>query len=306
MPLSNCPKPHARTSALALAFLGSSLIFLSACHSQRPANNTSHRSETVQSEMTEEQTDQAMAASVLWADNFQGDWQSNWQIQAKGKWGEENFEVMGDRDNRFARLLRVHYPAGSASPKVSRNQDSPSGGGQFYGTLGIPPQDRLKLSYNLRFPEDFDFVRGGKLPGLYGGKGASGGNIPNGRDGFSTRLMWRAGGAGEVYAYLPTSEAYGTSLGRGSWHFRPGQWHHIEQEVQLNQPGQKDGWVRIWMDGRLVLEQKNLVFRTTPELKLNGVFFSTFFGGGDRSWATPQDTHIDFADFQVSKISKTP
>jgi hypothetical protein len=30
------------------------------------------------------------------------------------------------------------------------------------------------------------------------------------------------------------------------------------------------------------------------------VFFSTFFGGSDPSWATPRTQHTDFAAFAVS------
>ncbi|WP_181449171.1 polysaccharide lyase [Nonomuraea aridisoli] len=44
----------------------------------------------------------------------------------------------------------------------------------------------------------------------------NGGRIPDGTNGLSTRFMWRANGAGEVYAYLPTSREHGTSLGRGA------------------------------------------------------------------------------------------
>jgi hypothetical protein len=32
---------------------------------------------------------------------------------------------------------------------------------------------------------------------------------------------------------------------------------------------------------------------------VTAVFFSTFFGGHEASWATPVDTFIDFADFVV-------
>lgn len=43
--------------------------------------------------------------------------------------------------------------------------------------------------------------RGGKLPGLRGGpdaRGCSGGSASDGERCFSTRLMWRTGGAGEA------------------------------------------------------------------------------------------------------------
>lgn len=75
----------------------------------------------------------------------------------------------------------------------------------------------MRLSYAVRFSSNFNFVLGGKLPGLYGGIGNTGGNIPDGTDGFSTRYMWGRNGVGEVYAYLPTSQQYGTGIGRGNW-----------------------------------------------------------------------------------------
>lgn len=238
--------------------------------------------------------------SPLWADNFQRvDWRSRWQVREKEDWGWQNVTVVADPTRKFPKVLRVHYPAGSASPSVAKHAGVPVGGAQFYADLGLPPGDTLHLSYALRFSEGFDFVKGGKLPGLFGGTETSGGNIPDGTNGFSTRFMWRSRGKGEVYAYLPTSKKYGTSIGRGRWQFTPGVWHRLEQQVNLNQPGKKDGRVQVWLDGKKVLDKGNLTFRTTETLKIEGIFFSTFFGGGDRSWATPKAVYVDFADFAV-------
>jgi hypothetical protein len=228
------------------------------------------------------------------------DWQNDWLLKEDGAWGEENIELRQDPDQ--GRVMRVRYPAGSASPSVSRDNNVPLGGAQFYAELGIEPQTALHLSYDLRFSDDFDFVKGGKLPGLYGGNGNSGGNVPNGSDGFSTRFMWRRDGDGEVYAYLPDSERHGTSIGRGAWQFTPGTWHHLEQEVVLNRPSTSDGSIKVWFDDQLVLEEDGVLFRTVDRLKLNGLFFSTFFGGGDPSWATPKDVYIDFANFAVESV----
>lgn len=241
-------------------------------------------------------------SAVLWTGDFSGsDWMSAWHTQQEGAWGQQNIQIIPDR--RFAQVLRVRYPAGSASPDVSRRENAPLGGAQFYANLGIAPQDALRLSYDIRFSDNFEFVKGGKLPGLFGGEGNSGGNVPDGSDGFSSRFMWRRNGDGEVYAYLPTSDNYGTSIGRGSWRFQQGGWHHIEQEVMLNHPDLQDGRVRVWFDGRQVLTADSLTFRTTSTLQIDGLFFSTFFGGGDSSWATPRDVYIDFANFLVSAVT---
>ncbi|NEQ54679.1 MAG: hypothetical protein F6K11_31890 [Leptolyngbya sp. SIO3F4] len=237
----------------------------------------------------------------LWESDFsQSDWMGAWEPRTNKSWGFDNFELRLDPDAPFEHVLRVHYPAGTASPSVSRQTDSPLGGAQFYGDLFLPAQTQLRLTYYVRFAEGFDFVKGGKLPGLFGGVGASGGKIPDGTDGFSTRLMWRRNGQGEVYAYLPTSEDYGTSIGRGTWQYQPGIWYKLEQELKLNTPNLADGELRLWVNDNLVLEQTELLFRTVDSLKIDGIFFSTFFGGGDPSWATPQDTYVDFANFSVS------
>ncbi|MGD1862316.1 MAG: polysaccharide lyase [Leptolyngbyaceae cyanobacterium] len=247
---------------------------------------------------------------VLWQGDFlAADWMQAWGAQDSGAWGLENLTVRTVETGPFPEILRVYYPAGSASPSVSRRQGVPLGGGQFYADLDLPPQRALRLSYAVRFAANFDFVKGGKLPGLYGGVGNSGGDIPDGTDGFSTRLMWRRDGEGELYAYLPTSEDHGTSIERGAWTFQPGVWHRIEQEIVLNDPDQQNGQARIWVDGQQVINQNGLQFRTTDDLKIDGLFFSTFFGGGDASWSTPHDVHIDFADFSVSEaapITTTP
>ncbi|NER82123.1 MAG: hypothetical protein F6K42_21695 [Leptolyngbya sp. SIO1D8] len=239
--------------------------------------------------------------TILWAENsFNSDWMDDWDVRSGKSWGFDNLEVISKSQGPFEQVLRVHYPADSASPSVSRRDGVPLGGAQFYADLSLPSQTELRLGYSVRFSDNFDFVKGGKLPGLFGGEGASGGNIPDGTDGFSTRLMWRGEGDGEVYAYLPTSEKYGTSIGRGNWQFQPNVWYELEQEVKLNHPDRANGQVRFWVNGDLVIDQKGLVFRTDDSLEIDGIFFSSFFGGGDSSWATPKDVHIDFADFSVS------
>lgn len=241
---------------------------------------------------------------LLWSNNFTTtNWREEWDVKKSASWGLKNIEIMENPQSKFTKYLRVRYPAGSASPTVTKNDDAPLGGAQFFAGLNMQPRDALRLSYYVRFSNNFDFVKGGKLPGLFGGNVNTGGQIPDGTNGFSTRYMWRRNGDGEVYAYLSTSSENGTSLGRGNWQFEPGTWHFIEQEVILNQPGKNDGKIRVWFDGKQVLEQDGLTFRTTNNLKIEGILFSTFFGGGDPSWATPKDVYADFANFSVYSVT---
>jgi hypothetical protein len=93
-------------------------------------------------------------------------------------------------------VLQVQYPAGSF-------RDTGVGGAQFYAKWdsgGGSAFQSMIVTYEVAFDTDFDWVKGGKLPGLRGGpdpNNCSGGNQANGTNCFSSRVMWRTDGAGE-------------------------------------------------------------------------------------------------------------
>jgi len=220
-------------------------------------------------------------------------------VRDGGSFGWERMALMAAEDEADPeRFLRVFYPEGSASQVVARTLDAPEGGAQAYLTLSQPAGEAT-LEYRVRFPADFEWVRGGKLPGLYAGTATAGGRVPDGANGFSTRYMWRKGGQGEVYAYLPTSQEHGTSMGRGAWTFPRGQWVTIRQHLRLNRPGHFDGVIEVSVGDEVVFTADGVEFRDVTELGIEGIFFSTFFGGDDESWASPGLQHIDFADFRL-------
>jgi hypothetical protein len=244
----------------------------------------------------------AHPANILWSNSFESTiWTQAWQMLPEKDWGWANLARIEEPGGRFETFLRATYPSNSCSPASTTDYGTPQGGGQFLAIAGLSPTNALHLRYYVRFHTNFNFVKGGKLPGLFGGTNAfSGGAIPDGTNGFSTRYMWRTNGDGEAYAYLATSDSYGTEIGRGNWRFQPGDWHCLEQRVVLNTPGLDDGRLVVWVDGKMLVDERALRYRTTESLQIRGIFFSTFFGGGDPTWATPSDTHADFAAFALS------
>ena len=244
----------------------------------------------------------ARPESVRWSNSFAvATWTQTWQTLSDKDWGWANLARIEAPGDRFATFLRATFPSNSCSPTSTTDYGTPEGGGQFLAVAGLAPTNALHLRYYVRFSEGFDFVKGGKLPGLFGGTDHfSGGAIPDGTNGLSVRYMWRTNGDGEAYAYLPTSDLYGTEIGRGRWRFRPGEWHGLEQRVVLNTPGRDDGRLTVWVDGRMLVDERTLRYRTTDALQIRGIFFSTFFGGGDPTWSTPRDVHADFAAFALS------
>lgn len=223
-------------------------------------------------------------------------WLSDLPVPVARRWGvEPNMAIATDGGRE---VLEIRYPKGSINP--SNDDTHPIGGAGFLAKLSESGLERACLRYRLRFDSKFAFAKGGKLPGLYGGDAPSGGDEVSGSDGFSTRLMWRSDGEGEVYAYVANKDSdYGASIGRGNWVFEPGRWSTVEQEVILNDPDASDGVIRVWFDGELVVEQTDVVFRTDRSGTVDGLMFSTFFGGSDKSWASPRDQKAWFGDFAL-------
>lgn len=105
--------------------------------------------------------------------------------------------------------LQASYPANTVK------YSSSTGHGYSFYTLGahndvdVTTATEVLFSYSVYFSDGFDFVKGGKLPGLYGGeslesaKSCSGGRQDERDTCFSARMMWRADGAGELYNYFP-------------------------------------------------------------------------------------------------------
>ena len=171
--------------------------------------------------------------------------------------------------------------------------------------------EAIEVRFDVMFKTGFDFVRGGKLPGLFGGEGNTGGNKPTGHDGFSARMMWRDDGRAVQYLYYPDQpDRYGHQI---PWidpatgeqvRFIPGQWHTVVHRLIMNTPGKKDGALWAFFDDQLVLKMDSIRFRETDAFSIDGFLFSTFFGGGDSSWQTIADETVFFDTFQIKDISE--
>ena len=214
-------------------------------------------------------------------------------------WGlARNVHVVRDGGAPGGVALDIKIPKGSINPK---HPTAPKGGMGFRWKNVLPQgTDRACLSYSVWLPANFAFNRGGKLPGLFGGDGPSGGRKADGRNGFSTRLMWRKKGDGEVYAYVPGApEGRGQSISRGAFRLPRGRWVQVDQEVRLNTPGSKDGGLRVWIDGGLEITRDDMVYRTSPQLHVAGVMADVFYGGKTEEWAAPKDTRVRLSPFQI-------
>ncbi len=102
----------------------------------------------------------------------------------------------------------------------------------------------------------------------------------------------------------------GTELTRVRWFgaLRKGEtyptnrWVQVSQEVVLNSPGQADGAIRVWLDGRLVLEHKGLALRRQQESRIKNVLARVHFVDSDDKWvAAPKATAVALTPFIVRR-----
>lgn len=172
--------------------------------------------------------------------------------------------------------------------------------------MGEEPES-MYFRYYLRLGNDWNSDRGGgKFPGFSGtyGRAGWGGRKPDGYNGWSARGMFLSTVAkgphrgktpiGNYIYHVDHANVYGEQRSWSSFDslLEKNRWYSIEQYIKLNTPGQNDGVLQAWVDGRLVMTLDNLRFRDTDALKVEKVWFDFYHGGGARP-SSEQHLFID-------------
>ncbi len=225
--------------------------------------------------------------------------------------------LSAEREEDGSDSLRVDYVPGEVGMR--------SGWGFHASPEHAFPSISSTLSYRVFFPEDFDWRRGGKLPGLFiGHPGATGGNWEY--KAGSARVVWQRNGVAALYLYLPLQVAFDgsketavetqgaefkrcchlTKKGCHLWNrgsdvlrFKRGQWNDVQLVVHLNTIGRQDGYVELTVNG----EKKvcgGMAWRTRAHLAIGGLAWQTFYGGRDAEAACPREgAYTKFSAFKV-------
>ena len=171
--------------------------------------------------------------------------------------GLNNVSIVNGKESRSGQgqAMRIKIPKGTSGCTSERDCANwkPPIGAQL---------DSLYYSYWVRFPENFDFVRGGKLPGIGNDTPRVGGGKPNGNDGWSVRVMWgKAGELGQYVYHMDQPSHFGDFFVWDAPPLEKGQWYQIKTLVRLNTPGKRDGIITTWLNGKEVLNKRDLRFR---------------------------------------------
>jgi hypothetical protein len=179
--------------------------------------------------------------------------------------------------------LQIDLPKGAAGKSDSA---APSSGMGFRWTPDVlQPASAACLTYSIWLTQEFDFGPGGALPGLYGGAK----DEPKGSDrksGFSTRSRWNGDGTAEIRAVTADSPDGMPLLIDPNWYkLERSAWVTFEEEVVLNTPGSHNGILRVWINGEMRFERKNLMFIPKEGGRFAGVIADVHYSRPDLTWA---------------------
>ncbi|MGD8237603.1 MAG: DNRLRE domain-containing protein [Armatimonadota bacterium] len=251
-------------------------------------------------------SDIASDPDVIFADDFESpQWADDWSY-ARGTIDT----TVADAARRFEPLqgkgLRVRIPEGSTLGMTTAYK--------FEQETGQEPEE-IFFRYYLRFGDDWNqTLQGGKMPGISGTYGVAGwgGRKVDGTDGWSAR--------GSFYYSIPDDNplAGTTPIGTYCYHadmrgnygnvwlwqegyrgfLRNNRWYCVEQYLKMNTPGETDGIIRAWIDGRPAFEKTDIRFRTVDKLKIEQIWMNVYHGGTKPS---PRDQHLFIDNVVIAK-----
>lgn len=208
-----------------------------------------------------------------------------------------------------------------------------SGGGFKSNPFQIFPTTGIDLSYRVYFPDNFDWSKGGKLPGVCWGKQKT--DCATGSEWSTTagsfRVMWREGGQAIGYAYLALvnkspsagneamSTNHGTNFvqavrlnntnkaGLDIWHkhdkklqFKKG-WNTVRMILKMNKAGAAKDFISLTING-VTNEVNDASLRKSDDVQFNMLNVVVFRGGGTSDWESDSDSYVDLDSFSIQSL----
>lgn len=202
------------------------------------------------------------------------------------------------------------------------------------------PVENAHARFEVYFPESFEYYDrhphgGGKLPGFSDRRnpraeaGAGwGGRDPRAenRDGWGGRLnfyrpghFWGsetdgvAGLGTQLSHYASSMTEYSEAVGGGPLGEGPGRWVQVDQYVEMNDPGEEDGLLVVWIDGELRYRKDDVVYRDEDATFLGAheFWFNVYYGGShgaqrDDEWLAFRDLELWWGHGPQLPISGSP
>ncbi len=190
------------------------------------------------------------------------------------------------------KVMRFIFPKGGVGPG--------EGGGTWLCPLG-KAYDELYFSYRVKFKPGFEPVLSGKLPGVIGSPEFPCCGSPGYYDGFRAKLTWNYWPDIVNYIYHhDLTQEYGDPYPIG-YGLPTGKWFTLTNRIVMNSVGEnggnKDGIIETFVDGVLMFQKSDIVFRNVSDIGSDILEIVSFFGGEGDAFAAARDEWIELDDF---------
>jgi len=206
-----------------------------------------------------------------------------------------------------AELSRLSTNNGNLRVLLKRNSTG-STGGQF-AKHNIQKSNHYILKYKVKFPGNFQWSKGGKLPGLGGGttySGCSGNQANSNGNGWTSRIMFRK--ENSTNPWFQPYIYYKGMPGRCGYNFNKkinitkNTWYNVRMEVKMNSGNNTNGLLDIRINGQVLYRNTN--FRWVSKnsgREIDKLLTGIYRGGNDSRWHASIDNHILFDHIQLIK-----
>ena len=214
-------------------------------------------------------------------------------------WGlMENTKIVPLKEGPAPVALQISLPI--VAEKTDGGAAARSGMGFTWLPSKLQTAKAACLTYSVWLPEDFNFGTGGSLPGLFGGETTDTPTL-KAKAAFSARNSWTDEGVAQVRT-MTADDPKGANYSPDTSHaiLPRGRWVRLEQEVVLNQPGEVDGVLRVWVDGKLRVANTEIMFRKDERSTLRGVIADVHYSNAAMAAApSPKTTSLRLTPFEL-------
>jgi hypothetical protein len=240
------------------------------------------------------------AAATALELSISADWLEAWQVEGSeyASLYKENVEVGTEANGQFKSFLRMKFPKGSGNAFLWASYGKPLGGFVGYVEPDVTPSQELWARYWVRFPKDFDFHKGGLLPGLMAG-------MSKGNDVSTMAVVsfeWEKDGKMRLVGDFMGDSQNSSNIVQGADSLKAdGQWHRVDLHVRLNShPSKFNGLIDLWYDGVMMATTDQALFSAKSGQLWDGLLLSATMGNRDLGSISPKDQYLDLAGFTFS------
>lgn len=225
------------------------------------------------------------------------EWHADWNYPWEGSYLEQNgtVHIIENVDpEQGSNVMRLILPKGSHA-----GSDIPAG--CDWETLLNSSFNELYFSYRIKFKPGFEWVCGGKIPGVRGGPSWDGWFGPPYDGGFVNLPMWSEQPTiAHYYYYHGQTHEYGATR---LWNTRieSDKWYTVTLRTVMNTInggyGNTDAVFEGYINGKLVSQITGFTLRNLASIGIDRLNITAFFGGGEPLFAATRDEWIELDDF---------